>query len=365
MGKINHAAGQYALSRRGILQGMTGLASAAFAGVAAATTTASASAATSAASVLPKDINVRALPKGGAVLPLIGLGTFFTFDLIPGANRDHLKQVLKTYWEGGARVIDTSPLYGTAQYVIGSLLSELNIGDQAFLSDKVWTTGEYFSDDSHAARSLEQSQSRLWRDQIDLMHCHSLTADGAIIPILNAWKKEGRIRYVGASHNQSIYQPILVEWMERDVLDFVQTNYSIFNRDAEKQILPLALEKGIGILANTPLEKARLHKIVEGRSVPDFAKEFAPDNWSQFFLKWVISHPAITCAIPSTSNPVHAAENISALRGPLPNPAMRKKMVEYMETIPGFADIGKVPQYPGKNYPSVVARAQAKIRSRL
>ncbi|WP_460550994.1 aldo/keto reductase [Comamonas piscis] len=368
MDKFKISTERFTLNRRGMLQGMTGLASAAFAATSIAAKPGGLDAATgsniAATSKLPADIHVRKLPNGEGVLPLIGLGTFFTFDQIPGANRNHLKQVVKNYWDGGARVIDTSPLYGTAQHTVGSILSELNITDQAFISDKVWATGEFFADDSHAERSLEQSQARLWREKIDLMHCHSLTADISIIPLLNAWKREGRIRYIGASHNDNAYHPILGTWMQRGAVDFVQLNYSIFNRNAEKQLLPLALEKGIAVHVNMPLEKARLHKLVEGRAVPDFAKDFAPDNWSQFFLKWVIAHPAVSCAIPSTSNPVHALENISALKGPLPDQAMRQKMLAYMESIPGFSDLGKMPQYPGKNYAGVIARAQAKQRAR-
>lgn len=357
MEKFKMTPDSWSMSRRGLLQGITGLASAALATTAAGSNRTTGTAARS-------DIHMREHPKGGVALPLIGLGTFFTFDLVPGASRDHLKQVVRTYWDGGARVIDTSPLYGSAQYTVGTILSELGIGDQAFLSDKVWATGEYFADDSHAERSLAQSQARLWREQIDLMHCHSLTADISIIPLLSAWKKEGRIRQIGVSHNDNIYHSVLATWMERGAVDVVQLNYSIFNREAEKRLLPLAMEKGVAVHVNMPLEKARLHKIVEGRPVPDFARHIAPDNWSQFFLKWVISHPAVHCAIPSTSNPNHALENISALRGPLPDQAMRQKMVEYMETVPGFNDIGKTPQYPGKNYAGTIARAIAKRQSR-
>ncbi|MEY9101433.1 aryl-alcohol dehydrogenase-like predicted oxidoreductase [Sinorhizobium fredii] len=306
----------------------------------------------------------RTLPRSGDTVPAIGLGTFLTFDRLPGAQRDDLREVIRTYWDGGARVIDTSPLYGTAEYCVGAFASSLGITDQVILSNKVWSTGEFAGDESHAIRSLEQSMGRLWRNQIDIMHCHSLTNVDNVVNILRAWKKEGQIRYVGVTHHENLYHDALASWIERDVVDFVQVNYSIFNRHAEERVLPAAAERGVGVLVNMPLEKARLHKVVEGRSLPDFAREFGAETWSQFFLKWVIANPAITCALPSTSNPDHARENIAALTGPLPDAAMRDRMVRHMETIPGFNDIAKMPWYPDKTYEGTIRRAQVNLRAR-
>jgi diketogulonate reductase-like aldo/keto reductase len=311
----------------------------------------------------PAGARVRALPKGGE-LPLVGLGTFLTFDLVPGRPRDHLREVVKTYWDGGARVIDTSPLYGTAEYTVGVAAAELGITDQVFFSDKIWSTGEFVADESHAVRSLEQTQGRLWRERIDVMNCHSLTNVDAIVPILRAWKKEGRIGHVGVTHHENDYHTPLTSWIERGVVDFIQVNYSIFNRAAETRVLPAAQERGVAVLVNMPLEKARLHKAVEGRALPDFAREFGAENWAQFFLKWVISNPAVNCALPSTSNPAHARENIGALRGPLPDAAMRRRMVQHMETIPAFSRIAEMPWYPDKKYEGIIRRAQAQVRAR-
>lgn len=311
----------------------------------------------------PAGASIRALPKGGD-LPLVGLGTFLTFDLVPGRPRDHLREVVKTYWDGGARVIDTSPLYGTAEYTVGVAVAELGITDHVFFSDKIWSTGEFVADESHAVRSLEQTQGRLWRERIDVMNCHSLTNVDAIVPILRAWKKEGRIGYVGVTHHENDYHTPLTSWIERGVVDFIQVNYSIFNRAAENRVLPAAQERGVAVLVNMPLEKARLHKAVEGRALPDFAREFGAENWAQFFLKWVISNPAVNCALPSTSNPAHARENIGALRGPLPDAAMRRRMVQHMETIPAFSRIAEMPWYPDKKYEGIIRRAQAQVRAR-
>ncbi|MFI0845075.1 aldo/keto reductase [Mesorhizobium sp. IMUNJ 23232] len=358
------------VSRRDLMKAMgQGLAAGALAGGSlvtgqAANAQEAAAGSAGAASAAPDPMIVRTLPASGDTVPAIGLGTFLTFDRIPGAPRDELKEVVRTYWDGGARMIDTSPLYGTAEYSVGAFTSELGISQQVLLSNKIWSTGEFAGDESHALRSLEQSKGRLWREQIDIMHCHSLTNVDAIVPILRAWKKEGHIRYVGVTYHDNLYHDALASWIERGVVDFVQVNYSIFNRGAENRVLPAAADKSVGVLVNMPLEKARLHKIVDGHTLPDFAGEFGAENWSQFFLKWVISNPIITCALPSTSNPEHARENIGALRGPLPDQAMRQRMIRHMETIPGFADIGKMPWYPDKAYDGTIRRAQSQIRAR-
>jgi diketogulonate reductase-like aldo/keto reductase len=152
--------------------------------------------------------------------------------------------------------------------------------------------------------------------------------------------------------------------VERGNLDFLQVNYSIFNRQAEERLLPAAAQRGIAVLTNMPFEKARLFKIVEGRKLPDFAKELEATTWAQFFLKWVISNPNVTCALPSTSNPAHALENVAALRGPLPDRDMRVRMVRHMETLPGFDRIAEMPWYPDKRYPGIIGRSQAELRAR-
>jgi diketogulonate reductase-like aldo/keto reductase len=306
----------------------------------------------------------RTVPRTNEALPTIGLGTFLTFDVIPGQTRDHLREVIQRYWQAGARVVDTSPLYGSGEISIGHFATSLGITDQVFVANKIWSTGEFLSDESHARRSLEQSLGRLWRDRIDLMQCHSLVNVDLVVPYLQAWKKEGRIRYLGITHYENPYHAPLASWIKRGNLDFVQVNYSIFNRAAENRILPAAADRGVAVLVNMPLEKARLHRVVENQPLPAFAKEIGAENWAQFFLKWVISNPNVTCALPSTSNPEHAAENIGALRGPLPDQKMRARMVRHMETIPGFDRIADMPWYPGKRYPGIIARAQAELRAR-
>jgi diketogulonate reductase-like aldo/keto reductase len=310
------------------------------------------------------DLIVRKIPKGEDVLPAIGLGTFMTFDLIPGAPRDHLLEVTRRFWAAGGRVFDTSPLYGMAEVNVGQFASALDINDKMFVSNKLWATGEYLADDRQGEDSLRLSRERLWRDKIDLMLCHSLVNVDIMVPLMHAWKKEGRIRYLGATHYELPYFEALAQWVEKGDLDVVQVHYSIATRQAEERIIPAAVDRGTAIAVNMPLEKARLHKLVEGRPLPGFAKEFGAETRSSFFLKWVISNPAVTVALPATTNPDHLLENVAAMRGPLPDAAMRKRMVAHMETIPGFATVGDMPWYPGKTFPGVIAQGQAASRNR-
>ena len=304
-------------------------------------------------------IITKKVPRTGEVVPAVGLGTYLTFDVLPGAPRDNIREVIKRFWEGGGRVLDTSPLYGTGEISVGDFALAMGITDQMFVCNKIWSTGEFLADDSHARRSFEQSQQRLWREKIDVMQVHSLVNVDQIVPVLKNWKKEGKIRYVGVTHHEFPYFGALAGHVERSDLDFVQVHYSIQARQAEERILPAAMDKGTAVLVNMPFEKARLFKIVEGRPLPDFAKEIGCENWAQFFLKWVISHPAITCAIPATNNPAHQSENSGALKGPLPDKDMRARMVKHMETVPGFDKLQEMPPYPGKAYNGIIRRAQA------
>jgi diketogulonate reductase-like aldo/keto reductase len=314
-----------------------------------------------------QQVITRAIPRTGEVVPAVGMGTFMTFDVTPGQPREHLREVLRRFWEAGGRVIDTSPLYGMSEVSVGDFATALGITRDLFIMNKTWATGEWLGDNSHALRQLTQSMARLWRDQIDVMQVHSLVNVDVVLSILRAWKQEGRIRYLGVTHHEVPYFPELARWVETGDLDFVQVHYSIHTRMAEEHLLPAATERGVAVLVNMPLEKARLHKIVEGRSLPAFAKELGIETWSQFFLKWVISHPAVTCALPATSNPDHLMENVGAMRGPLPDRATRARMVRHMESIPGFDQLdqlGARSWYPGKTYPGLVGRALAELRSR-
>lgn len=309
----------------------------------------------------------KTIPRTEQELTTLGLGTFLTYDANPGDDRQHLNEVLRRFVAGGGRVVDTSPLYGSAEVSVGTFLAGISEASDVFVANKIWSTGEYLGDESHAEASLEQSQLRIWRDRMDLMQCHSITNAGVVIPLLQHWKQEGRIDYVGVTHHESGQQDQLAEIVDRGGVDFVQTNYSIFNRTAEERLLPAAAEQGVGVLINLPLEKARLMQVVRGQPLPDFAQEFGAATWAQFFLKWVMAHPAVTTVLCGTSNPDHADDNTQALYGPLPDEAMRQRMVQHMETIPGFSTIGNMPWYPGKDaqYQGLIKTAQAEARARL
>jgi len=302
------------------------------------------------------DVILRTIPRTNEQVPAIGLGTHMTFDIKPGKPREHLKEVLQIFYEGGGRVVDTSPLYGMAEVSIGDYATALGITDKLFIANKTWVTGEWLGDDSHAQRQLQRSLERLWRDHIDLMQCHSLVNANVVLKILAQWKKEGRIRYLGASHHLPDYYLPLGKLVEKGALDFVQLRYNIATRAAEERILPAAIDQGVGVVVNMPFEKARLFKIVKGQPLPDFAKEIGCKSWAQFYLKWIISHPAITCAIPATTNPKHQADNIQALNGPLPDAEMRTRMLKHMQTIPDFEKTAKMPAYPGKEFHGVIKR---------
>ncbi|MBB4004785.1 aldo/keto reductase [Aurantimonas endophytica] len=310
---------------------------------------------------------IRRIGRTGRRVTALGLGTFLTFDLMPGDPRERLRAVVARYAAGGGGVIDTSPLYGSAEITIGAFLSEMAETRDIFVANKIWSTGAYLGDTSHATASLEQSRLRVWRPTIDLMQCHSMTNAGVVVPLLRAWKNEGHIAHVGVTHHESSYQAELTRFVERGEVDVVQTNYSIFDRSAEERLLPAAADQGVGVFVNLPLEKARLMHVVEGHPLPEFASEFEATSWAQFFLKWVIAHPAVTCVLCGTSDPDHMADNLQAMRGTLPDAAMRRRMVRHMETIPGFAAIGTMAWYPGKDalYQGQIKQAQGLARARL
>ena len=343
-----------ALARRDLLKGAAALGALSLGGLPPTL-----AAAQGAAPVITKN-----LPGKDEKLPAIGLGTFLAFDVLPGGDRSRLFEVTKRFWELGGRVIDTSPLYGSGEITVGDAAIAMGVNQEVFLANKIWSTGEFLADESHARRSLEQSLGRFWRQNVDLMQCHSLVNVDVVMPILKAWKKEGRIRYTGLTHFENIYHAPLAAWLDRGGVDFVQVNYSVANRAAEETVLKAAARNETAVLVNMPFEKARLFKLVEGRDLPSFARDIGVETWAAFFLKWAMSHPAVTCVIPATSNPDHLTQNMAAMSGPQPDPDMRERMARHVAGLPGFAEMARQPWYPGKRYPGMIARAQAEIRAR-
>lgn len=337
-------------SRRDVLKGAGAVAGAALFGSGALV------AGASTARAQLQSIVTKKIPKTGESVPAIGLGTFMTFDVKPGGQREYIREVMRRFYEGGGRVVDTSPLYGLAEVSVGHFATALGITKDLFITNKIWATGEYLSDNSQAMRQLEQSLTRLWRDKIEVMQVHSLVNAPIILKIMQGWKKEGRIKYLGVTHHELPYFPALADTIAKADVDFVQVRYNILTRNAEEKILKIAADKGIAVLVNMPFEKARLFEAVKGHPLPAFAADINCRNWAQFFLKYIISHPAITCAIPSTTNPDHQSENIGALRGPLPDKEMREQMVKYVHALPGFDKIASIKFYPGKEFHGVVQR---------
>jgi diketogulonate reductase-like aldo/keto reductase len=268
----------------------------------------------------------RPIPKSktGEMLPAVGLGTSRVFDVGTAvAERAPLKEVLRLFVEQGGQVVDTSPMYGAAETVAGDLAAELGVRPKLFLATKVWTTGR-----EAGIRQMETSMKRLGAERLDLIQVHNLVDLATQLATLREWKAQGRVRYIGITHYQDSAHADLERVMRAEDIDFVQLNYSIVSRAAEARLLPLAMERKIGVLVNRPFERADLFDKVKGKALPPWAMEFDCTSWAQFFLKFVLSHPAVTCAIPASGKPKHLMDNMQAGRGRLPDRAMRERMAQ-------------------------------------
>lgn len=266
-------------------------------------------------------ILTRAIPSSRERLPVIGLGTWQTFDV--AANdpvKTRLEQVLAAFVGLGGSVIDSSPMYGRSETVVGELAARLRLNEQLFLATKVWTRGR-------AAGIEQMTDSKLkLRGSIDLMQVHNLLDADAHLETLRDWKVKKRIRYIGITHYTASAYGELERYLRRGGIDFLQVNYSLAERDAEKRILQLAQEQGIAVLVNRPFGAGSLFRTSRGKPLPAFTKELGATSWAELFLKFVVSHPAVTCAIPATSRPEHLRENMKAGYGALPDAKMRARI---------------------------------------
>ena len=271
----------------------------------------------------------RPIPASGETIPVVGLGTWRVFDVGGSpSERGPLKDVLKSLVELGGRVVDSSPMYGAAESVVGDLAGELAITDKLFLATKVWTSGR----DAGVAQ-MEQSVKRLRAQRLDLIQIHNLLDWRTHLRTLREWKAAGRIRYLGVTHYTASAYDELERVLRAEALDFVQVNYSLGEREAERRILPLARDRGVAVLANRPFAEGGLFQRVRAQAVPSWAAEFDCDSWAQFFLKWILAHPAVTCAIPGTSRPQHLVDNLKAGVGKLPDAAARDRMAEHIRAV--------------------------------
>ena len=278
---------------------------------------------------MPASLIQRLIPRTGESLPVIGLGTWQTFDVGKTASeRAPLRDVLREFVRIGGRAIDSSPMYGESERVVGDLAAELGVQKQLFLATKVWTTGR-----DAGIRQMEQSFQLLRTQTMDLMQIHNLVDWRTHLATLRQWKEQGKIRYLGVTHyTKSAYQEV-ARVLEAEEPDFVQINYSIAERDAEQRILPLAAEQRIAVLVNRPFAEGALFSKVRGRRLPPWAEDIGCASWAQFFLKFVVSHPAVTSAIPATSKVQHLVDNMQAGMPPLPDAAMRHRMARHIAEL--------------------------------
>jgi diketogulonate reductase-like aldo/keto reductase len=268
----------------------------------------------------------RAIPSSNEKIPVVGLGTWQTFDVGENASdRAPLKEVLKTLIGNGGSVVDTSPMYGNSEKVVGDLSTELNLNQELFIATKVWTTGE-----KSGIEQMNNSFALLKRSKIDLMQIHNLVDWKTHIKTLQNWKEQGKIRYIGITHYTDGAYSSIEQILNSTPLDFLQINYSLVSRKAEERLFPLAQEKKVAVIVNQPFEDGSLFSRVKGKTLPVWAKEFDCRSWGQFFLKFILAQPAVTCVIPGTSKPHHMLDNLGAAYGRLPSPSHLTKMVDQL-----------------------------------
>jgi aryl-alcohol dehydrogenase-like predicted oxidoreductase len=279
----------------------------------------------------------RAIPATGERLPIVGLGSSATFSQVARSEDvTALREVLARMVALGGTVFDTAPAYGASEEVAGRIARELGVAQQIFWATKLNVAG--FGGgraDPAAARSqLDTSFRRIGKPAIDLVQVHNLGDLRTQLPILREAKDKGRVRYIGVTTTFESQYDELLRTMRSEPIDFIGTNYAIDDRYAERAILPLARDRGIGVLVYAPFGRTRLWRRVAGRSVPQWAREFGANSWAQFFLKYVASHPAVTSITPATSRPDNLSDNMGAATGPLPDEAMRRRMIELVESLP-------------------------------
>lgn len=277
----------------------------------------------------PAGMLTRAIPSTGESLPVIGLGTSGVFDVgaDPG-ERAPLGEVLDILIASGGSLLDTSPMYGRAEEVAGDLVAARRLRSRMFLATKVWTRGR-----EAGLEQIETSMKRLQSPRLDLVQVHNLVDLDTQLATLRQLKEQGRVRYLGITHYTVASHDDLERVLKTEQLDFVQLNYSIGTRDAEARLLPLAAERKVAVLVNRPFEDGALFNRVRGQALPSWAAEFDCESWAQFFLKFIVSHPSVTCVIPATAKPRHMRDNAAAGHGRMPDAQMRERMAKYLASL--------------------------------
>lgn len=271
----------------------------------------------------------RPIPSSGEMLPVLGIGTSRRYEVALTPDRiAPLKEAVERFVALGGSVIDTAPSYGTAEEVLGLILPEGSLREKVFLATKVDTTGR-----AATRAEFDRSLARMKVGSIDLVAVHNLIDTSGNLAVLRDLKAEGKIRYVGVTVWRDGQFDGLEDVMRREALDAIQVNYAIDNREAAARILPLAADRGQAVMVNVPFGRDRLFKAVQGKAVPDFATDFGCATWPQFFLKYVLGHPAVTCPIPGMAKAAYVEDNLAAARGRLPDPAERKRMEAFIDAL--------------------------------
>lgn len=274
-------------------------------------------------------MHTRAIPTSGEQLPVIGLGSARTFDVAQaGGQQENCTRIMQAFFEMGGGMIDSSPMYGRSEGVIGRGLSQINDHGNLFSATKVWIPGQ-----TPGVLQMEHSLDLWGLDSFDLIHVHNLVDWETHLPWLREWKEEGRVRYVGVTTSHGRRHEELEQILRTEPLDFVQFTYNVEKREAEKRLLPLTRDRGVAVVINRPFERGGLFDRVKGHVLPPWAAEIDCENWAQVFLKFIVSHPDVTCAIPATTNIDHLRENMGALQGRLPDQAMRQRMAAHFESL--------------------------------
>ena len=271
------------------------------------------------------EILTRPVPSSGERLPAVGLGTSRVFNVGDDpARRAELAEVLRILVGGGGTIIDTATSYGAAEGVVGDLVAQAGLRKQVFIATKLRAPD---------AEELRGSLARLRTDRVDLLFLHNVRDPGQDLGAFRAWKAEGKCRYMGVTSTSERDYDAVEAVLKREKPDFIEIDYSLDNREVEERLLPLAAEMKAAVLIALPFGRARLFRAVRGKALPGWAREFDAASWAQFFLKFILAHPAVTAAIPGTSNPAHMADNLGAMRGRLPDAAQRRRMVEFIESL--------------------------------
>ena len=276
-----------------------------------------------------ESIATKVVPSTGERIPMLGMGTWQTFDVGRSSDvRARLLSVLETFFDRGGRLIDSSPMYGRSEGVVGALLSRTSPRPSLIAASKVWIYGKRLG-----VVQIEDSRKEWGIPRFDLLQVHNLLDWEAHLETLREMKANGRVRYIGVTTSHGRRHDELERIMTREKLDFVQFTYNLADRSVETRLLPLARERGIAVIINRPLDGGELFSHVQGKPLPPWARDIGVSSWSQYFLKFVVSHPAVTLAIPATSQPSHMVENMGAAFGPVPDAAMRRRMVDYFSRI--------------------------------